>query len=274
MKSDGTLSDAELLGNHGFSGAGSMAFAQTGFYDDIYSSSGSRGTCYNATLNASAYVDGSIKGSNSWGSWMYCVPAPDDRPCASCTLQRSEFCPLVIDATGDGIRTLGLDTPVSFFTSLVTGDYVPSGWLDPAANDAFLWIDLDANGSVTEEELFGSKMVIEGVRARNGYQALERYDSVQRGGNADGQITSDDAVWRDLRLWFDANADGKSVRNEIRLLESYRITQIGLNRSHQSLSDGFGNSFMLVGSATQRNSARDHTARLTVVDIGFNFVGD
>lgn len=61
------------------------------------------------------------------------------------------------------------------------------------------------------------------------------------GGNRDKKITSDDAVWPNLRLWLDENADGLSTVDEIIRLDGSDITEIDLKSKYSPKHDEAGN---------------------------------
>ena len=56
----------------------------------------------------------------------------------------------------------------------------------------------------------------------NGFVGLAQYDARLLGGNDDGLITEADAIWPQLRIWLDLNADGVSTVDEMRSLRSLR----------------------------------------------------
>jgi hypothetical protein len=162
-------------------------------------------------------------------------------------------CPLVLDLNGDGIHTTGLDRAVSFFD---TDDDLfgnPSGWLLETSEDAFLWMDGDANNVASGHELFGSHMYLPtGEYAQNGFQALEIYDEFDLGGNKDGEITKDDRIWNRLRLWVDRDHDGFSDLGEIETLGHRKIESLSLAREHTHILLPDGNGVMLVGNYSRR----------------------
>lgn len=130
--------------------------------------------------------------------------------------------PLAIDLNGDGVQTSDLSQGVSFdLRDLGASQHV--AWLD--ANDAFLALDLNGDGVINSgAELFGDHTRLsDGAQAKDGWQALARYDL-----NLDGNINASDAVFEYLRLWRDANSDGKSTANEIYTLKDFGIEQINL----------------------------------------------
>jgi hypothetical protein len=109
--------------------------------------------------------------------------------------------------------------------------------------------DVDGNGSVDPGELFGSTMLLpDGTRATNGFQALAMYDEPAYGGNGDGLIGHDDAIWDRLRLWIDRNHDGLSQPREIESLGKEHIVSLTLNPLHLHRVEPNGNSLMLLKS--------------------------
>lgn len=96
-------------------------------------------------------------------------------------------------------------------------------------DDGFLAIDLNNNGKIDDSsELFGSKTVIQnsGSLAASGYHALTQYDALSAGGNFDGHISKDDAIWSSLLIWQDKNIDGVSSEDEIFSLNDFNIVDI------------------------------------------------
>lgn len=154
--------------------------------------------------------------------------------------------------TGDGIATTSLEfEPVRFWDQDSDGDSDESGWLAADDDDAFVWLDLTADGRVQPRELFGSAMFrSDGTLFRNGFQALEVFDAVAAGGNGDGVIDRADAVWPHLLLWTDRNHDAISQADEIATVDAAGVLSLGLARVHDHSIEAAGNSMMLVGSFT------------------------
>lgn len=177
---------------------------------------------------------------------------PPERPRVD-PVRNTLDCPLVLDLNGDGIHTTGLDRTVSFFDT--DDDFFgnPTGWLLETSEDAFLWMDQDANGIASGHELFGSHMYLPtGEYANNGFQALEIYDEFDLGGNKDGEITKDDRIWNKLRLWIDRDHDGFSDPEEIETLGHRKIESLDLAREHAHVLLPDGNGVMLVGTYSRR----------------------
>ena len=131
--------------------------------------------------------------------------------------------PLVLDLDGDGLELTGASGAILFdhnADNIKTG----SGWA--ARDDGFLVRDLNGNGTIdTGRELFGVDTIkSNNTLATQGFDALRDLDS-----NADGQITSADAAYGQLKVWQDANQDGISQSTELKTLAQQGITRIGLN---------------------------------------------
>jgi hypothetical protein len=140
--------------------------------------------------------------------------------------------PLVLDLNGNGIDTLNVSSGVQFDIR-ATGQKTSTGWVAP--QDGLLVYDPnDPNntGSITSgAQLFGSATVLpSGQTAANGYQALAALDS-----NGDGTINSQDAAWKDLKVWVDTNSDGVSETGELKTLDQLGIKQFDLKVTSTSI---------------------------------------
>ncbi|NBP83345.1 hypothetical protein EBU60_05730 [bacterium] len=95
------------------------------------------------------------------------------------------------------------------------------GWV--GAGDGLLARDLDGDGQIDDgSELFGEATVLaDGSRAKDGFEALAALDS-----NRDGQVDAQDEAYATLRIWSDANADGKTDAGELKSLAELGITSI------------------------------------------------
>lgn len=137
--------------------------------------------------------------------------------------QRVQFdstSPLVVDLNGDGIQTVGLAHSVLFDLN-ASGSLQKTAWLD--ARDGFLVLDHNQNGVIDSGlEMFGNHTRLpDGSMAASGWQALAAVD-----GNGDGRIDSADAVFRDLRIWVDADSDGQTDRGELHGLQDFSIESL------------------------------------------------
>ena len=182
------------------------------------------------------------------------------------------FCsPIVIDLGNNGIR-LG-DTGVGVYFDINangTRDHIQ--WVRPGGDEAFLALDRSGNGLVDDgSELFGigTPLVLEGRNAPNGFVGLAQYDARQLGGNDDGLITEADAIWPQLRLWLDANADGRATRDEMRTLRAAGISALETIPKVRKYADEAGNIIPFWAWATQRALPR----RALMVDVFFKVLG-
>ncbi len=137
--------------------------------------------------------------------------------------------PIVIDLARDGFDFSGPEGAVAF-DLYATGEPIVIHWVRPGGNDAFLARDTNGNGVVDDgAELFGngSPLILEGDRpAPNGFVALAQFDDPALGGNNDGQISIDDAIWLELRLWLDEDADGLCEPDEMFALHGFEIESL------------------------------------------------
>src|SRR5690349_7414220 len=136
--------------------------------------------------------------------------------------------PIVIDLGNNGIN-LGPAGVGVYFDMDANGTRDHLQWVKAGGDEGFLALDRSGNGIVDDgSELFGvgTPMILEGRNAPNGFVGLAQYDSRQLGGNDDGLISDADAIWPQLRIWVDANADGVSTAAEMRTLKSYGITAL------------------------------------------------
>ena len=132
--------------------------------------------------------------------------------------------PIVVDVGKNGIE-LGSAGVGVYFDVDNNGRPNHVQWVKAGGDEAFLALDRNGNGIVDNgSELFGvgTPMIFEGTNAPNGFVGLAQYDSIELGGNDDGYITNDDAIWSALRLWRDINADGISAGDEMFTPEAFR----------------------------------------------------
>ena len=131
--------------------------------------------------------------------------------------------PLVLDLDGDGLELVGANGNI-LFDHNADGIKTGTGWA--GRDDGFLVRDLNGNGTIdTGRELFGVDTIkSDNTLATQGFDALKDLDS-----NADGQITSADAAYGELKIWQDINQDGISQSTELKTLAERGITSIGLN---------------------------------------------
>jgi hypothetical protein len=162
--------------------------------------------------------------------------------------------PIVLDLDGNGVSTLGLSAGVKF-DLLATGNTTSTvGWV--ATGDALLVRDRNGDGIINDgRELYGVATENEaGQRMGNGYAALGLEDS-----NGDGKVNASDATWGELRLWVDANSDGKTDAGELHGLADFGVVELSLAHVVSDRMDN-GNHVGLVGSYTTADGKTEEMA--------------
>ena len=178
--------------------------------------------------------------------------------------------PLVIDLGNDGIN-LGERGAGVYFDIDSDGVRDHMQWVRRGGDEGFLAMDRSGNGLVDDgSELFGvgTPMVLEGRNAPNGFVGLAQYDTRELGGNDDGLINADDAIWPQLRIWVDVNADGVATSNEMRTLKSFGITALETIPKGRRYYDAAGNLIPYWAWAMQRAKP----GRALMVDVFFRML--
>ncbi|MGH8186864.1 MAG: hypothetical protein ACREUC_09900 [Steroidobacteraceae bacterium] len=151
--------------------------------------------------------------------------------------------PIVVDLNKDGIDLGPAGRGVSFD---VNADGYPElvQWVRPGGDEAFIVLDRNRNGLVDDgSELFGvGTPLFEGGNAANGFVGLAQYDQPLLGGNDDGMISREDAIWPELSMWLDSNADGVSTADEMRRPAALGLQSFGTIPKVRRYIDAAGNS--------------------------------
>jgi hypothetical protein len=171
-------------------------------------------------------------------------PGWDDDYLERCDpFQTEDPCDPLILSFGHG--TLKLSPPDVHFDLRGDGRESLYSWTEPGSEDAFLVVDRNGNGTIDDgTELFGNTPVPGRQAVASGVEALRWYDEPSNGGNADRAISSADAAFGDLQLWFDRNHDGRSDPDELEPL-SNRVARIQLQPQVIGRQDQFGNYFRM-----------------------------
>ncbi|HSR68336.1 MAG TPA: hypothetical protein VLU25_10370 [Acidobacteriota bacterium] len=154
----------------------------------------------------------------------------------------------------------------------LNNDGIPErlSWTRAGTNQGFLVLDRNSNGVIDDgTELFGDFTPQSTRRGeeRNGFAALRVLDEQALGGNGDGFISEEDAVFADLRLWVDWNHDGVSQQAELGSLLDAGVLTIDLNYVESRRRDRYGNEFRYFSFADAlRGEAVRH---LMLVDVFF-----
>ena len=143
--------------------------------------------------------------------------------------------PLILDLDGDGIETISVKDGVNFdFDN--NGFAEKTGWV--GKDDGLLVRDINRNGQIDNGgELFGDLTVADGFEAANGFEALKYFDT-----NGDNIINHLDEIYSELRVWQDANQNGKVDAGELHSLEELGIAGFDLNYENINETDASGNS--------------------------------
>ena len=161
---------------------------------------------------------------------------PDECLCSSAT-------PIVLDMMGNGCRFTDAPGGVDFDINS-DGRTERLSWTAADSDEAFLALDRNGNGLIDGgAELFGNFTAQPSTPHPNGFIALAEFDKSSNGGNEDGMISANDAVFSSLRLWEDSNHNGASEPAEIHSLADQSIIAIELRYRTSNKSDMYGNVF-------------------------------
>jgi hypothetical protein len=161
--------------------------------------------------------------------------------------------PIVLDLDGNGIQTIAAAHGVQFDLG-ATGVNHQVGWV--GGKDGLLVMDRNGDGVINDgRELFGAATVLaNGQRAGNGYNAMGIEDT-----NHDGKLNKHDANFDKLKVWVDANHDGKTDAGELKGLVDLGIVELDLSHVTGTKVDN-GNLQGLVSSYTTADGAHHEMA--------------
>jgi hypothetical protein len=150
--------------------------------------------------------------------------------------------PIVIDIDHSGFSMTNAAGGV-VFNMLNDGVPLQISWTAPGSTNAFLVLDRNGNGTIDiGEELFGDVTPQPASSTPNGFLALAEYDKSGNGGNGNGRIDAQDAVFSQLRLWQDVNHYGISEASELLPLPGL-LSAIDLDYKASRQTDQNGNQF-------------------------------
>ncbi|WP_205205190.1 calcium-binding protein, partial [Azonexus hydrophilus] len=171
--------------------------------------------------------------------------------------------PIILDLDGDGVETTSIGHG-TYFDHSADGFAEKTAWV--GKDDGLLVWDRNNNGQIDSgRELFGSETLLaNGKQAANGFAALAELDS-----NGDGVIDANDTAFAELRVWKDANGDGRTDAGELLTLAQAGVQSIDVAYKNSTLVDTQGNAHKQVGSYTgvdgEKRAATDVWVKIDTV---------
>jgi len=193
---------------------------------------------------------------------------PLECPPEGCPCTPPVVSPIIIDTGGEGFHLTSAENGVTFD---IQGDGQPMriAWTAPGYYNAFLALDRDGSGTITSgKELFGNITAQPQSATPNGFLALAEFDKPENGGNGDGVIDEQDAVFSKLVLWIDDNHDGISQPSELHKLSEFGIHSLSIGYFESRKTDEFGNQFRYKARVNPRKEDRDSRDETVAGEVG------
>jgi hypothetical protein len=164
-----------------------------------------------------------------------------------CVYEQSNPSPIIIDTDGKGFH---LTSPANgvVFDFYGNGKPIQIAWTAEGSTNGWLALDRNGDGKIDSGlDLFGNITAQPPSSGPNGFLALAVFDLPENGGNGDGVIDIDDAVWPKLLVWIDTNHDGVSEPEELHHLDDIGVHSISLAYVKTPFKDEYGNQFRYKG---------------------------
>lgn len=170
--------------------------------------------------------------------------------------------PILLDLSGKGVGMTNYANNGVLFDVDHSGALRRTGWADAATG---ILVNDNGSGQITDvsqliSEYYGGSAGKDGAAGskpfKDAFAALLAQDS-----HHDGVIDHKDAIWNNLKVWIDANHDGKVAEGELKTLDALGITQIGLTTrtaTENEMRDG--NRVLAHGSFMINGEVRDSVA--------------
>jgi Ca2+-binding RTX toxin-like protein len=166
--------------------------------------------------------------------------------------------PLVLDLDGDGVHLTTFQQKTVFFDVDNDGFQEQTGWV--SATDGILVQDKNGDGQINNITETLSEHFVAG--AKDGFEALATLDA-----NKDGIFDEKDPAFTQLRVWLDANQDGKTDAGELKTLTEAGVTSINLKATQKNNAIYEGNKLLASGTyTTSTGTVRDALAVNFVVN--------
>ncbi len=181
-----------------------------------------------------------------------------------------QYSPILVSIGSNKYRFTKPSNGVAFDIN-ADGTLDQTSWTRPDSDDAFLVLDRNGNGNIDNgRELFGTAtMKSNGQLAANGFEALQDLDG---GLLSDGKIDQHDAVYGQLRMWFDTNHNGWSEPAELVGLAAAGVDSLYVGYEQSQRVDQHGNSFKFKGWAFVRPQPWSTPERRRIFDVFFSIV--